>query len=204
MSPSDSRSGRATVMDSRPPWVRRHASVSDHPTGSLRFLDRSVGARRPLPPRRARPLRLLVAWRPVSGFTFSGRMATLTCVSRPKRVHARALRLTPSPPQASTARSPAPPLGRLHGERAIPMVSTFQLTRSTRLPDAPEDAATNSHLLNLSYPDRSEGCTPVAVLPLRASPGSPPAPVRIHAILQLSRPRSLCRIRGLYVTPDRM
>ena len=131
--PSDSRPGRAAVMDSRPPWVRRHASVSDHPTGSLRFLDRSVGARRPLPPRRARPLRLLVAWRPVSGFTFSGRMATLTCVSRPNRVHARALRLTPSPSQASTARSPAPPLGRLHGERAIPMVSTFQLTRSTRL-----------------------------------------------------------------------
>jgi hypothetical protein len=83
---------------------------------------------------------MLVASRPVSGFTPSGRMATPTCVSRPKRVHARALRLAPSRPQAPTTRLPAPPLGRLHGERAIPMASTFQLTRSTRLPDAPEDA----------------------------------------------------------------
>jgi hypothetical protein len=147
-------------MDSRPPWVRRHASVSDHPTGSLRFLDRSFDARRPLPPRRARPLHLLVASRPVSGFTLSGRLATLTCVSRPKRVHARALRLTPSPSQAPTARSPAPPLGRLHGERAIPMVSTFQLTRSTRLPDAPDRALTRGRAPNLTGLCPSDPGTP--------------------------------------------
>ena len=44
-----------------------------------------------------------------------------------------ALRLASSPSQAPTGRLPAPPLSQLHGERAISMVSTFQLTRSTRL-----------------------------------------------------------------------
>ncbi len=44
-----------------------------------------------------------------------------------------ALRLTSPPSRAPTARSPEPPPGWLHGGRAIPMVSTFQLTRSTRL-----------------------------------------------------------------------
>jgi len=44
-----------------------------------------------------------------------------------------ALRLTSSPSLAPTARLPASPPSQLHGERAIAMVSTFQLTRSTRL-----------------------------------------------------------------------
>ena len=139
MPPSDSRPGRATVMSSRHPLPRRHALTRVHPVGSLRFLDRSFNARRPLSPRGVRPLRMLVAWRSMSGFTQSGRMATPTCVTRPNRVHAFALRLTPSPSQASTSRLPGTPLSRLHGERAIPMVSTFQLTRSTRLPDAPDE-----------------------------------------------------------------
>jgi hypothetical protein len=44
-----------------------------------------------------------------------------------------ALRLTSSPSRAPTARLPVPPPSRLHVERAIAMVSTFQLTRSTGL-----------------------------------------------------------------------
>src|SRR5262249_48903043 len=44
-----------------------------------------------------------------------------------------ALRLTSSPSRAPTTRLPASPPSRLHGERAIAMVSTFHLTRSTRL-----------------------------------------------------------------------
>ena len=44
-----------------------------------------------------------------------------------------ALRLTSPRSQASTGRLPITPLGRLHGERAIAMVSSFHLTRSTRL-----------------------------------------------------------------------
>ncbi len=43
------------------------------------------------------------------------------------------LRLTPSPHRASTAGSPRQPPARLHGQQAITMVSTFQLTRSARL-----------------------------------------------------------------------
>ena len=43
------------------------------------------------------------------------------------------LRLTSSRSQAPTAWLPAPPLSQLHGERAISRVSSFQLTRSTRL-----------------------------------------------------------------------
>ena len=44
-----------------------------------------------------------------------------------------ALRLTPSPSEASSAGHSDDSLGQLHGERAITMVSTFQLTRPTRL-----------------------------------------------------------------------
>jgi hypothetical protein len=44
-----------------------------------------------------------------------------------------ALRLTPSPSQARARWLPITTPGRLHGGRAIPMVGTFQLTRSTRL-----------------------------------------------------------------------
>lgn len=65
----------------RSPPTARAAQVSQVP-------DESVGIRRPLPPRRARPLRLLVASRSVAGFDFFGSLATLTFVTRPNRVHA--------------------------------------------------------------------------------------------------------------------
>lgn len=133
MSPSDSRHGRPAVICSRRALLRRHALPLGHRVGSPRFLDGSVGARRPQSPRRARPLHVLVAMRPIAGFTHSGRMATLNGLTRPNQVHAFALRLTPSPHMASTDGSPRQPHDRLHGERAITMVSTFQLTRPTRL-----------------------------------------------------------------------
>ena len=133
MPPSDSRRSRALVMSSHRPLIPRHALVPDHFVGSLRFLGGSVDARCPLPPRRARPLQVLITSRSVSGFALSGGLAAPTCVTRPKRVHAFALRLTSLSSRASTTRSPRPPPSRLHGERAIPMVSSFQLTRSTRL-----------------------------------------------------------------------
>ena len=67
----------------------------------------------------------------MSGFTTSGRLAIPICVTRPNGFAFATAdvfafpgfddRVTPSPP------------GRLHGERAIAMVSTFQLTRSTKL-----------------------------------------------------------------------
>ena len=68
--------------------------------------DWSVNARRPLPPRRARPMHALVASRSATGFTTFGRLATLASVTRPERVHACALRLTLPSPRASHGRSP--------------------------------------------------------------------------------------------------
>ena len=108
-------------------------SRSFHPDRSPRFLGRSLDARRPLPPRGVRPLPVLVAWRPMSGFASSGRLATPGLrVSRGRTGFACATAdvvafsgFDPGLPRT--------PLSRLHGERAIPMVSTFQLTRSTRL-----------------------------------------------------------------------
>jgi hypothetical protein len=92
---------------------------------------RSFDARCPVSPRGVRPLHLLVASRPISGFDISGRLATPIRVTRPKG--SLALRLTSSRSQAPTKELPPPPLGPLHGERAIPMVSTSQLTRSAKL-----------------------------------------------------------------------
>ena len=45
--------------------------------------DDSVGIRRPLSPRRARPLQAFVASRSMTGFTPPGGLATLTCLTRP-------------------------------------------------------------------------------------------------------------------------
>jgi len=97
--------GPASVMPSRRrlpgsrPRPRLPGQVSQVPVGS-------VHARRPLSPRRARPLLLLVASRSASGFTTFGRLAALTSVTRPKRVHACALRLTWPSCRASPGGSP--------------------------------------------------------------------------------------------------
>ena len=103
--PSDSCSSPIAVMDSLD-QSRRVPKNPSPPEQVSQVPDRSVDARCPLPPRRARPLRVLVASRPVSGFTSSGRMATPTCVTRPKRVHAFALRLTSLSSRAPHPRSP--------------------------------------------------------------------------------------------------
>ena len=47
--------------------------------------------------------------------------------------HAFALRLTPSLLQAPNGKSPRRPLKSLHGSRTFAMMSSFQLTRTTRL-----------------------------------------------------------------------
>jgi hypothetical protein len=56
-----------------------------------------------------------------------------------------ALRLTSLPSRAPTTWLPTPPPSKLHGERASAMISTFQLTRSTRL-TLTEPEGTHSHL----------------------------------------------------------
>src|SRR5579871_3259253 len=61
----------------------------------------------------------------------SGRLATLTCVTRPKRV--QSLRLMPSPHEAPHPRLLRRTLARLHVEWATYMASSFQLARPARL-----------------------------------------------------------------------
>jgi hypothetical protein len=73
--PSDSCSGPIAVMSSLD-QSRRVPRNPTPPEQVSQVPDRSVDARRPLSPRGARPLRVLVTSRPVSGFTQSGRMAT--------------------------------------------------------------------------------------------------------------------------------
>ena len=66
-----------------------------------------------------------------AGFTICGRLATLTCLSRPDRVRSRyGLRLCR--PRLRRAGLPRPALGWLHVCREIHMVNSFQFTRSAR------------------------------------------------------------------------
>ncbi len=115
-----------------PPVVLMPCPGAGHSTGSLRFLmDQSTPA---------------VPYHPGSStaacarcLAVDVRLRQLGKVGRSRfRFHeaeldSLALRLTSSRSQAPTVQLPAPPLSQLHGERAISMVSSFQLTRSTRL-----------------------------------------------------------------------
>ncbi len=93
---------------------------------------RSVDARRPLAPRVVRPLHMLVTARPVSGFMIFGSLTT-TKKRHEAETGSLSLRLMSSPSRAPTTQLPTSPPSRLHGERAIAVGSTSQLTRSTRL-----------------------------------------------------------------------
>jgi hypothetical protein len=101
------------------------------PSRGSQVPDRSLDACHPESPRGTHLLHLLVASRATSGFALSGRLTIPTDVTRPKGWIA--LRLTSSPSRAPTSGLPRSPPGRLHGERASAIVSTFQLARSTKL-----------------------------------------------------------------------
>jgi hypothetical protein len=134
MSPSDSRPGQLAVIYSHELLIPAQALGWGHLAGSLRFLDGSVDIRRPQPPRGVQPLPLLVAWRSgvrLHPFLKVGHSHLLGF--NEAESGSLALRLTSSLSQASAGRSPVTPLSRLHGERAIAMVSPFHLTRSSRL-----------------------------------------------------------------------
>lgn len=103
-----------------------------HRTGSPRFLGGPVRMRRPLPPREASKVLVLVTTLAVAGFTTLWRVGHLH-----KRNEAEpgslALRLTRSLAGASTpGLLPSPP-GPLPAERAIRKATSFQVTRSARL-----------------------------------------------------------------------
>jgi len=87
--------------------------IVPHPAGPPRFLGQSFSARHLQSPRRAQRLHLPVASTPVIGFTTFGRLATLSCVTRPNRVRLRygshfrqhgasAGRITPSAARVTT------------------------------------------------------------------------------------------------------
>jgi hypothetical protein len=124
---SDSRFGHRPVMDFRT------ALSWDSPKRVSQVSDGSVGARRPQLPRRAVTLHLLVASRHVWASPSPVGWPPGMSVTRPDRVHAEALRLTPLPQGAPTAGLLQTSPRWLHGERALTMASTFQLTRSARL-----------------------------------------------------------------------
>ena len=88
------------------------APASGHPphwAGSPRFLDRSVGARCPHPPRRVRRVRLPVATSPVLASASLGAWPLSPSVTRPNRVRlrygSRLRRARLRPPDCSDARS---------------------------------------------------------------------------------------------------
>jgi hypothetical protein len=81
-------------VDRRPTRRQSPERVSQVP-------DCSVGIRRPLSPRRARPLRMFVASRSMPGFAISGRLATLDWCNEAE-TGSLALRLTPLPSEASS------------------------------------------------------------------------------------------------------
>ena len=131
MTRSDSPQSQKTVIDSHQLLADRYASV--RPLGGVSQVPRLI-CRCPLSPTT-----------PESPTAARARCFTVGIRLRHIRKHGHSqlrheaesgsltLRLTPSPHGASTAGSPRHPPDRLHGERAITKVSTFQLTRSTRL-----------------------------------------------------------------------
>jgi hypothetical protein len=101
--------------------------------------DVSFGVRCPHSPRRARTL-MFVDARSIAGFTNSGRLAALTLVTRPKRVHTFVLRLTPSLFEAPYPGLLRGTLDSLHGERTNyheQYLSTIKKRQAS--PDAPEN-----------------------------------------------------------------
>ena len=112
--------------------------LGPHPNGPPRFLGQSFGARCPLSPRGARHLHAPVAHLSILGFTIPGRLAAPKSLTRPNRVRFRygsRLRLARLR-QIGLLR---PTLAWLLVKRAIYKVSSFQLTRLTRLDLAHQD-----------------------------------------------------------------
>jgi hypothetical protein len=135
------------------------------PTGSPRFLDRSVRARCPLSPRRVRQVLALVASPPMAGFSLFGSLATVIWCNEAEP-GSLALRLARWPPEASPAGSLRRALGWLLVERAINKVNTSQLTRSARLGLALRNTRTTRKMME-RWREREMEREPVAGSPLR-------------------------------------
>lgn len=108
------------------------ASYTHCPSGSPRFLDRSLRARCPLSPREVRRLHPLVSSSSVAGFVIFGSLATPTLCNEAAS-GSLSLRLTRSLPGAPPVGSLQPTSGSLPVVRAIDRATSFQIARSTRL-----------------------------------------------------------------------
>ena len=95
-------------------------------------------------------LHLLVASHRVLASPYSARLAIPDELNEAESVHAIALRLTPLHQSASTAGLLQTPPHLLHGERALTMVHTFQLTRSARLRLAHGGSRDNRDLVRIA------------------------------------------------------
>lgn len=117
-------------------WLVRRRWACNHPrnAGSPRFPCRSVPTRRPQSPRKARRVRTPVASPSVAGFSSSGETGRSRLWCNQVESGSLALQLAGSPPKASPVGLLLPALGRLPVERAIDRVTSFQITRSARLP----------------------------------------------------------------------
>ena len=132
------------------PWsVVSPVSTLATPRRASQVLDCSVGIRRPLSPRRARPLRMFVASRSMSGFALSGGLATLAWCNEAE-MGSLTLRLTPSPSEASergiaptSARSTTWRTNNFHGQ----YLSTNKNNQAS--PDAPDEHGFFSDILRI-------------------------------------------------------
>ena len=126
---------------------QRHALS---PVRSVGLPDTRLICRRPLSPvtPESRVVAIARCFTTRVGFRYSGTLATPIGVTRPNRVHLRygwRLCLPRLQPEDCSIRL----LGQLHGERALTMVSTFQLTKSARFSLAHQRTQRNSHARTL-------------------------------------------------------
>ncbi len=135
--------------------------ASPRAVGPPRFLDRSLDARRPQPPRGARRLHLPIAFIDDAGFITSGRLAAPICVTRPNRVRlrcgSRRRRARLRQPDYSDPRSlGSVSNGQLHDEH----LAVHKIGQAC--PGAPEyadsDAQPGRHADPDSHPDQSAQC----------------------------------------------
>jgi hypothetical protein len=108
-------------------WIPHHAVEHDlAQAGAPKFLNLSLNARRPLPPRRVERLHVPVPSSLVLASPFSGRLATLIFAFRGRTGFACATAHTVRLPRLRRRDYSRSTLGRLHVPQALHMVTSFR------------------------------------------------------------------------------